>query len=437
MNIGIIGTGYVGLVTGVCLVLKGNTVFCYDIDEQKMCALQKGRVPFYEPDVSRFLNAALKKGRIRFVRTLRDVLVASEVVFVCVGTPPQKTGAADLSHLYEAVSRIADFLNREKNREFIVVNKSTVPVGTARDVHTRLHGRAAVVSNPEFLREGKAVSDFVKPDRIVLGFEDAKKDSRVLEKMTSLYASFDCQKIMTNWETAELIKYASNAFLATKISFINEIAALSERVGADVQTVAEGIGSDPRIGKEFLRAGIGYGGSCFPKDVRALHYLSRGKRYRFKLLKSVIEVNTQQREIAVEKIMRALQGGRGKRVAVLGLTFKPNTDDVRESASIVIIKELHRRGVQVAAYDPEGAANARRALKGVRSVRIVGSVEEVIRGADAVFLATEWKEFLRLDWRRVKRLMRGNAIVDGRNVLDKKELTRLGFLYQGFGVSSV
>lgn len=437
MKIGIIGAGYVGIVTGVCLAEKGHTVVCYDIDSTKIRALKKGRVPFYEPDVADLLSVALKKGRIDFVHALNQCLSYSKIVFVCVGTPPRENGSADMSYFYKAISGIAIFGKDVKNSEFIVVNKSTVPVGTARDVHKHFRKCFTVVSNPEFLREGKAVSDFFNPDRIVLGFEDqSEKSAGARKQLTALYEKFDCPKIITNWETAELIKYASNAYLATKISFINEIAALSERVRADVKTIAKGMGFDPRIGKEFLRAGIGYGGSCFPKDVRALQSLSRGKRYSFKLLKSVIDVNNQQRKIAVEKIMSAFSKNRVKRAAILGATFKPDTDDVRESASIAIIKELHIRGVNVRVFDPQGSLNARRELKRFPRALVVGSVEDAVRGVDVVFLATEWKEFLRLDWKKMKVLMRGDIIIDGRNVLDQRELTRLGFRYEGFGVSS-
>ena len=437
MKIGIIGAGYVGIVTGVCLAEKGHTVVCYDIDSTKIRALKKGRVPFYEPDVADLLSVALKKGRIDFVHALNQCLSYSKIVFVCVGTPPRENGSADMSYFYKAISGIAIFGKDVKNSEFIVVNKSTVPVGTARDVHKHFRKCFTVVSNPEFLREGKAVSDFFNPDRIVLGFEDqSEKSAGARKQLTALYEKFDCPKIITNWETAELIKYASNAYLATKISFINEIAALSERVRADVKTIAKGMGFDPRIGKEFLRAGIGYGGSCFPKDVRALQSLSRGKRYSFKLLKSVIDVNNQQRKIAVEKIMSAFSKNRVKRAAILGATFKPDTDDVRESASIAIIKELHIRGVNVRVFDPQGSLNARRELKRFPRALVVRSVEDAVRGADVVFLATEWKEFLCLDWKKMKVLMRGDIIIDGRNVLDQRELTRLGFRYEGFGVSS-
>ena len=437
MKIGIIGAGYVGIVTGVCLAEKGHTVVCYDIDSTKIRALKKGRVPFYEPDVADLLSVALKKGRIDFVHALNQCLSYSKIVFVCVGTPPRENGSADMSYFYKAISGIAIFGKDVKNSEFIVVNKSTVPVGTARDVHKHFRKCFTVVSNPEFLREGKAVSDFFNPDRIVLGFEDqSEKSAGARKQLTALYEKFDCPKIITNWETAELIKYASNAYLATKISFINEIAALSERVRADVKTIAKGMGFDPRIGKEFLRAGIGYGGSCFPKDVRALQSLSRGKRYSFKLLKSVIDVNNQQRKIAVEKIMSAFSKNRVKRAAILGATFKPDTDDVRESASIAIIKELHIRGVHVRVFDPQGSLNARRELKGFPRALLVRSVEDAVRGVDVVFLATEWKEFLCLDWKKMKVLMRGDIIIDGRNVLDQRELTRLGFRYEGFGVSS-
>ncbi len=346
-----------------------------------------------------------------------------------------------MKNFKSVIAEIALLASRDKNMR-VIVNKSTVPVGTAREAARTIKTAARragfeIASNPEFLREGKAVEDFMKPDRIVVGVENPKSaHSRAKDALLSLYSSFNAPKVITGWESAELIKYASNAFLATKISFINEISAVCERVGADVREVAEGMGYDPRIGREFLRAGIGYGGSCFPKDVRALHHLSSGKQYHFKLLKSVIDVNNQQRETAVEKIMKALPNGKRKRVAVLGLTFKPHTDDVRESASIAIIKELHSRGVLVSGYDPKGERNARLELKCLKRARIVLDVWGAVRGADVVFLATEWKEFLLLDWKKVKAVMRGNAVVDGRNVLDSAKLIRLGFRYEGFGSAS-
>src|SRR3989339_1227790 len=335
MKIGIIGAGYVGIVTGVCLAEKGHTVVCYDIDSTKIRALKKGRVPFYEPDVADLLSVALKKGRIDFVHALNQCLSYSKIVFVCVGTPPRENGSADMSYFYKAISGIAIFGKDVKKSEFIVVNKSTVPVGTARDVHKHFRKCFTVVSNPEFLREGKAVSDFFNPDRIVLGFEDqSEKSAGARKQLTALYEKFDCPKIITNWETAELIKYASNAYLATKISFINEIAALSERVRADVKTIAKGMGFDPRIGKEFLKAGLGYGGSCFPKDVRALQSISGENGYQFQLLKVVIDVNNHQRWKFFHKIKNILGDLNNKEITIWGLAFKANTDDIRESIAI-------------------------------------------------------------------------------------------------------
>ena len=446
-NVIIIGTGYVGLVTAVCLAKLGNTVVCHDIDARKIDSLKKGKAPFYEPDLGSLLEKGIKNGQLSFTNSLEKALTEARFIFICVGTPPKRDGSADLRAYFSVIEKVGKVLGGEDFKSSndlkslsspIILNKSTVPIGTACEAQKILQTKALVVSNPEFLREGKAIADFMQPDRIVLG-KSAESDEGVVygvkETLLKLYKPFECPKIITNWETAEMIKYASNAFLATKISFINEIANVCEKVGADVVSVAEGMGYDKRIGSQFLKAGIGYGGSCFPKDVRALTNISINQNYNFKLLKAVIEVNNQQRSQAVVKIATALQKPyKNKIVAVLGLAFKPHTDDVRESAGIFVIKELAKRGIKVKTYDPAGTYNAKRELKGTVGVTFTKDVFSALQGVDAVFLATEWDEFLSLDWGEVKSLMRGNTVIDGRNALNKEKVRATGLRYAGFGV---
>ncbi|HBH46127.1 MAG TPA: UDP-glucose 6-dehydrogenase [Candidatus Jacksonbacteria bacterium] len=427
-----IGSGYVGLVTAVCLADIGHQAIGYDIDRQKIKTLRDGRIPFYEPDLAEMFKKNLSAGRLTFTASFDDAMAEADLVFICVGTPAKADGSSDMGAYFKVIGAIKDHLKKTSNALPVVINKSTVPLGTARHVNTVIKN-ISIVSNPEFLREGKAVADFTRPDRIVLGFKD--KSEPAVKILLNLYRSYRCPKLVTNWETAEMIKYAANAFLATKISFINEIANTCERVGADVQTVATGIGYDPRIGRQFLRPGIGYGGSCFPKDVRALQWLSLKKRYHFKLLRAVIEVNSQQRQLAVQKITQALGGSlSGRRIAVLGLAFKPETDDIRESAAIEIIKNLLASGARVKAYDPVAAKNSRQALKGKLNFSIAKSAMSAVTGAGLMFLATEWPEFLALDWAQVKKAMKGTWVVDGRNVLPRPELERQGLHYVGFGV---
>lgn len=439
-TIAVIGTGYVGLTSGVCFAKLGFCVVCHDIDSKKIAMLIKGKTPFYEPGLQEALTRYLQQKQLTFTTHIERALKDSRFIFICVGTPPRKGGGVDLRAYNAALVCVKNALKKSiAHGDIFIINKSTVPVGTASRVqdffrNSGLLRTVHIVSNPEFLREGRAVTDFMEPDRIVIGVGNTAQKKNV-QPFVSLYQSLRAPKLVVGWETAEMIKYASNAFLATKISFINEIANVCERVGADVEEVARGMGYDPRIGAGFLRAGIGYGGSCFPKDVRALHHMARSSAYSFKLLKAVIEVNNDQQKHAVEKIIRALHGAiRGKTIAILGLAFKPQTDDVRESASLAIIKALLKKGARIRAYDPQAQDNARAALSGLRGVTLCADAYEATRGAHALFLATEWKEFQDLDWEKIKVLMKGNAVIDGRNALNAKLLERNGFTYVGFGV---
>lgn len=447
-NISIIGAGYVGLVNGVCLAELGHKVVCHDIDPRKLGSLKKGEVPFYEPDLTGLLKKNFDEGQIVFSGDLEQSINQAEVIYICVGTPPKKDGSADMTAYYDVIRNIIKYFRAKASSNesnfVVIVNKSTVPIGTARTVNDMMSkslpkDQFTVVSNPEFLREGKAVGDFMNPERIVVGFparggpavgwESGKK---VLDELNSV---FDCPKLITDWESAEMIKYASNTFLATKISFANELANLCDKYGANIKTVTEGMGLDSRIGPKFLRAGIGFGGGCFPKDVRALNQVAQDQNYDFKLIEAVMEVNHRQRLIAVEKIVGLLDGQvNDKLITVLGLSFKPETDDTRDSPGIFIIKKLLEKGAGIQAYDPAAIENSKRDLKDQQNVKIMNDALDAVKDSDLLFLATEWPEFINLNWSKVKDLMKGDLILDGRNVLDQNQLVELGFKYQGFGV---
>jgi len=427
MNITIIGTGYVGLVTATCLADLGHRVVGVNRDPKKSAGLNDGRVPMYEPGLAPILRRALRRGDIRFTTNFSDALQSADVVFIAVGTPAKDNGSADLSQ----VRTVARQIGRHLRRYTVIANKSTVPVGTAQEV-TRIirrtyRGKFDVVSCPEFLREGSAVRDFMQPDRIVIG----SSSDRATRLMLSVFSKLGGTKLVTAVETAEMIKYASNAFLATKISFINEIANVCDLVGANVEDVARGMGLDPRIGQAFLKAGIGYGGSCFPKDVHALNTIAGTKGYNFRLLKSVIEVNNRQRAMLVQKIQRVLKRISGRRIAVLGLAFKGNTDDIRESGAIDIIRLLQKSGAKITTYDPAATANAKSVLNG--SISYARNPIEAVRGADAVVIATEWPAFRRLPWRRIRSLVRRPVIFDGKNLLDRAAIESSGFKYFAVG----
>ena len=423
-----IGTGYVGLVTGACLADLGHTVLCVDRDSEKIEALSAGRVPIYEEGLEALVRKNLESGDLRFTTDVQETVSKSKFVFITVDTPPDEVGRADMTHVEQVARSIAGSIDDYK----VIINKSTVPIGSTKMVQRIIeesmeeHCEYDVVSNPEFLREGSAVSDFLNPSRIVIGSDSQK----AVILLTELYRGLDAPLLVTDPVSAEMIKYASNAFLATKVTYINAIANLCEAVGADVREVAIGMGYDERIGFEFLKPGPGFGGSCFPKDCRALLTISRDHGYDFDLLDGVLKVNQEQHERMVTKVDRMAGGLKGKKVGVLGLAFKANTDDVRESPAVKVTRMLLKRGAQVTAFDPRAMDNARRELSGAGFAE---SAYEVARGADILVLLTEWDEFKWLDYERVRELMARPLIVDARNCLDPGVLRKLGFTYEGIG----
>lgn len=431
MKIGVIGTGYVGLVVGTCFAETGNSVACVDIDEKKIRMLRRGKSPIYEPGLDQLLVKNIREKRICFTTNLRETVQQSEVIFLALPTPPSEDGSADLRHVLNVGEQIGKYINGYK----VIVNKSTVPVGTADKVRNVVGKNSKhefdVVSNPEFLKEGAAVSDFMKPDRIVVGSGSA----RAIRVMQDLYAPFirtGNPVIITDERSSELIKYAANSFLATKISFMNEIANLCDRVGADVDMVRKGIGSDLRIGQQFLFAGVGYGGSCFPKDVKALAKTAEEYKYDFKILNAVQWVNKQQRMLFTRKILAYFKNRlAGKVIAVWGLSFKPNTDDMREAPSVFIINELLKRHAKIQVYDPVAIDEAKRHFK--KSITYCRNNYDAVRGADALLVVTEWNEFRRPDFDQMKKLMRGLVIFDGRNIYDPQTLHEKEFIYYGIG----
>ena len=426
-NIAIIGTGYVGLVTGACLAELGNRVVCIDIDEEKVKKLKKGVIPFYEPGLEKLVTKNIKAKRLFFETNLAQTIQQSEIFFIAVGTPPTENGGADLSYVEKAVEDIGKNLKKYA----VVVIKSTVPPGTCKRIKELVKKHCAspfdIVSNPEFLREGSAVADFMKPDRIVIGVE-SKKAEKIMKE---LYQPLESPIIATRLESSEMIKYASNAFLATKISFINEIANVCELVGADVKEIAKGMGLDPRIGNKFLEAGLGYGGSCFPKDVQALHQSAGINGYNFCLLKAVIEVNNNQRKLAVKKAEKILGGLRNKIISVWGLAFKANTDDIRESAAVEIIELFLGKGVRIKAYDPIASENAKKVLS--KEIIFCEDPYEAVQESDALFIATDWDEFKKADLAKIKDSLREPIIIDGKNIYDPEEMKKIGFTYISIG----
>ena len=437
-KIAIIGTGYVGLVTGTCFADLGNDVRCIDIAEEKIAMLQRGQMPIYEPGLAELVDRNVKARRLGFTGDYGEGLRDADVVFIAVNTPSGIGGEADMSQVRQAAEGIA----RHVEKAIVVVNRSTVPIGTGdlvTAIINRVNGRVpfAVVSNPEFTREGSAVRDFMQPDRVVLG----ATDRAAAEQVAALYASFDCPVIITDLNTAEMIKYASNAFLATRIAFINEIAAICEKVGADVKEVARGMGLDSRIGQGYLDAGLGYGGSCLPKDVRALEHEAAIHGCHPQLLRAVMDINRDQRRLVVQRLRELLssvapdagaRGLEGRTVAVLGLSFKPGTDDIREAPSLDIIHLLESAGAVVKAYDP--AAMAKVQAEGILPrVILCQDAYEAAKDADALVIVTEWNEFKRLDMRRVRDALRLPVIVDGRNLYDPVQMKALGFTYWSVG----
>ena len=434
MRITVVGGGYVGLVTGVCFSHLGNEVLIVEKVPEKVELLRKGISPIYEPGLDELLREGLEKNRLSFTTSLREGISFSEVIFICVGTPSLPDGSADLSQV-EEVARLTA-LNMDSYR--LLVEKSTVPVNTHQLVkktvqrYLRKEVPFDVASNPEFLREGSAVSDFLNPDRIVVGVES----SRAKEIMEELYRPLTDRGfplLVTDPATAELIKHASNSFLAMKISFINMIADLCERTGADVTLVAEGMGYDRRIGREFLRAGIGYGGSCFPKDVKAFIKIAQDHGVDFALLREVEKINAGRIEVLMEKILKALWTLRDKRIAVWGLSFKPNTDDIREAPSLKVIPRLLEKGATVVAYDPKAMDNFRSVFPEGDRLHYATDMYSAVKSAEALILLTEWEEFARADLKKVRELMSLPILIDGRNVYDPAELKELGFEYFSIG----
>jgi UDPglucose 6-dehydrogenase len=417
--IGVIGAGWVGLVTAACFAELGHDVHVRDIVQEKVDALARGEVPIYEPGLSDLLLK--NRERLHFTIDMGDVLSNAHLLFCCVDTPPLYSGDADLSRVERVVEELGD------STEHAIIMKSTVPVGTGRSIRRRRHD-LGYVSNPEFLKEGTAVDDFMNPDRVVVGAGEESHEFG--DRVAALYEPLGGPIVRTDVASAEMVKLASNAFLATKISFINEIANVSEELGADVDEVARGMGLDTRIGPQFLRAGIGYGGSCFPKDVSALKQLAGNTGYHFQLLTAVIEVNELQKRRTIQKLLKHLGTLVGKNIALLGISFKPQTDDIREATSLVLSARLQSEGAHVRAFDPIAGPRAAGLLGGAE---IKESALEALEGADGAVLVTEWPEFRELDWAEVRERMAQPLIVDGRNFLDRELLERSGFTYEGVG----
>jgi UDPglucose 6-dehydrogenase len=438
MRVTIFGTGYVGLVTGTCLAEVGNDVVCVDVDADKIARLERGEVPIYEPGLEPLVKANRKSGRLKFTTDATSAMASAQVVFIAVGTPPDEDGSADLTHVLE----VARTIGRGIVKPAVVVNKSTVPVGTADSVRAAIAGELAVrsveiafdvVSNPEFLKEGDAVQDCMRPDRIIIGADS----QRAVDALRALYAPFNRNHeriVQMDVRSAELTKYAANAMLATKISFMNEIANIAEQVGADVEQVRRGIGSDPRIGYHFIYPGAGYGGSCFPKDVKALAYTSRAHGHEPRLLDAVEAVNAEQKRKLFALVSHHFDGRlNGRTVALWGLAFKPNTDDMREAPSRTLLHQLWEAGANVRAYDPEALDEARRIYGDRGDLTLCDDPYVALDGADALVIATEWKEFRSPDLERLRAALHEPVIVDGRNIFEPKAIEAAGIAYYGIG----
>ena len=431
MKISVIGTGYVGLVVGTCFAESGNDVICVDVDEAKLKVLRKGESPIYEPGLTDMLKKNIEEKRLVFTNDLESAVKKTDVIFLALPTPQAEDGSADLQHVLEVSRKIGKYMNTYK----VIVNKSTVPVGTGdrvRDIIAKETKHAFdVVSNPEFLKEGAAINDFMKPDRVVIGSDSPK----ALAIMSDLYAPFvrtGNPLILMDIHSSELTKYAANAFLATKVTFMNEVANLCERVGADVDMVRKGMGTDVRIGPQFLFAGVGYGGSCFPIDVSALLNTSRSYECELHILDAVEEANKRQKVVLGNKMKKHFGGVlKGKTVAIWGLAFKPNTDDMREAPALTIIDALQREGVHIRAFDPAAMDEAKRRLGKV--VKFVENNYDALKGADALLVVTEWNEFRRPDFDRIKSLLKEPVVFDGRNIYDPKVMKEKGFTYYGIG----
>ena len=431
MQIAVIGTGYVGLVTGACFAEFGVTVTCVDKDQQKIGMLEAGRMPIYEPGLDALVSKNVRAGRLRFTVDVADAVRNALVVFVAVGTPPSGDGSADMSQIEEVAREIAPVITSYK----VIVTKSTVPVGAAAYIRRMIEeniqseSRFSVAANPEFLREGAAINDFMRPDRVVIGCTDEEAIAILKRLYRPLYL-IEVPFVITTPESAEMIKYASNAFLATKVSFINEIANLCDILGADVRDVAKGMGMDKRIGSKFLHPGPGFGGSCFPKDARALVALARSVGYDIRIVEAALSANDRQKESVIDVIMRLLPDLNGRTVAVLGLAFKPETDDMREAPSIKIVTDLRNAGALVRAFDPSAMESASRLLAGVE---YCSDEYDAARGSDALVVVTEWNQFRSLDFVRLKDVMRKPAIVDLRNIYEPAAVRAAGFSYTSIG----
>lgn len=436
MKIAIVGTGYVGLVSGTCFAEIGTDVTCVDVDAKKIERIKSGDIPIYEPGLDDMVKRNVSAGRLHFTTSLKDILPEVDVVFSAVGTPPDEDGSADLKYVLEVAKTVGENINHYT----LLVTKSTVPVGTAQKVKATIQAELDkrgvdipfdVASNPEFLKEGAAIKDFMSPDRVVIGVESEKAK----ELMTKLYRPFllnNFRVLFMDIPSAEMTKYAANSMLATRISFMNDIANLCELVGADIDMVRKGIGTDARIGNKFLYAGCGYGGSCFPKDVKALVQTAQQMGYPMHLLQAVESINEAQKEVLYNKVYKAFAGDlRGKTIAIWGLAFKPNTDDMREAPSLVLIKKLLERDVKVRVYDP--IVKHLNLDVETDNLYYANDAYDAVKDADAICLVTEWQEFRLPNWEIIKTLVNNPLVIDGRNIYDKKELTTLGFIYQGIG----
>jgi UDPglucose 6-dehydrogenase len=431
MKITIIGTGYVGLTTGTCFAELGNDVICLDVDKEKIDKLNNGIIPIYEPGLEELVIRNKKEGRLSFTTDKKKAIQASTVLFIAVGTPMGENHEADLRF----VKAVSEDIGKNMADYKVIVDKSTVPVGTADMVKKIIKENQKskidfdVVSNPEFLREGSAIKDFLNPDRVVIG-TDSDKAKEIMEDLYKATARIGKPILITDIKSAELIKYALNAMLATRISFMNELSHLAEKVGADIKKVAQGIGLDTRIGPRFLQAGIGYGGSCFPKDVQALIQTMKNNKCESKILEAVEKVNQEQKVLAVEKLKKLIPNLKGKTIAIWGIAFKPKTDDIREASALVIITELQRLGAKIKAFDPVAEETAKKILKNVEYTK---NPYDTIKDADALIIVTEWDEFRELDKNKIKSLLKEPNVIDGRNIWEPKEMKSLGFNYIGIG----
>lgn len=437
MKITVVGTGYVGLVSGTCFAETGNNVTCVDIDESKVQRLKAGEITIYEPGLEKIFTRNLKEGRLHFTTSLKEGLVDAQIVFLALPTPPGEDGSADLKYILAVAKELGNLL--PANGYTVIVDKSTVPVGTAEKVKQTILAHASndisaafdIVSNPEFLREGAAVDDFMKPDRVVIGTR-SEKARKVMQQLYEPYVRQGNPIIFMDESSAELTKYAANSFLAAKISFMNEIAVLCESLGADVDMVRRGIGTDFRIGKHFLYPGLGYGGSCFPKDVQALAKSAADAKYDFKILNAVMEVNKLQRGFFIDKIIRYYNNDlTGKKFALWGLAFKPNTDDIREAPALDVIRQLTSRGAAISAFDPEAMGNVRRELE--VEITYAENQYAALTGADALIICTEWNEFRTPDFDKIIKGLNAKVIFDGRNLYDPATMESLGFYYDSVG----